>query len=203
MKKRVPILLDDEALQEVGMIVNQWPDWGKNWGRLFFTGRRFILDVEKSKFTSYDEAALPSLPLISYWIKPDFSYLFSILGLYFFREVGSLKKKRFNTLSFTVTAKGKKIQCEYLIDGPNGHEIMNDEYSQSWSLYKPASNKGFLQTITALISKTKATQVTDLIQHTHTCHHMNNILIETNPLSGPKKLTEHSFSYWGPYPILV
>ncbi len=199
VRKRTPILLRDEQLDTVAQIKVEWGGWGTTWGLLYFTGRRFILDAEKARFPDAPEGAVPSLPLTSFWIKPDFSDLFSLLDVSFFLEQGTFRKKRFNTLIYSATAMegSPSLRCGYMAGGPGGEQFMNDEYEQFWSsVERTHSIQHFSKNINDMIAEARKTNVSELIEHTYTCHHMMTAIIETNPLSGPKGVSENPFSYW-------
>ena len=100
VRDKEPLLMKDEKLEKIADI--RWeanPDLnaGERWGPLYYTGRRFIIDTVSFKAQAWHGQEIEfSLPLNSYWIKPDYSDLLDALDMDFFFEDGVFRKKKYN-----------------------------------------------------------------------------------------------------------
>ena len=93
VRERVPVLLEDEELEQVGTVKQILETGGWKAGTLYYTGRRFIFDVREFEVVTDYRDVVPTLMMASIWIKPDFSGLLSMLGLSGFLEEGDSKKE--------------------------------------------------------------------------------------------------------------
>ena len=212
VRKKNPILLDDEKLVHIGLVKRQGVfggHGGTTIGPMYYTGRRFMLDtIEFETETHMGHEAEFSLPLTSYWIKPEFTQLMDKLNANYFHQEGVFRKKRYNKVDYTVSGIEKPgllaeraLSCGYQLVGDN--RLFYDVYKQYINSLDENNIEAFSEKIEKMINDAYVTDVCNLITHTYTCKMYPDAIIETALAYGGKKLTEAAFSLCGLFGIIV
>ena len=209
-RKKIPILLSTERLQKVADIQTKSVT-----GQLYFTGHRFlyeysVLEMAVSRFAEVGKHFIYTHPLLSIWIKPDFTEFLQLIGRPAIRETGSLRKKQYRRMTFRVNEvkrSGRRqpyaVYCGYLWDGPNGSLV--DEDAQ-FAFATPDSTlpaEQFALELRELIRQAKPTPVSDLLAYTYRCHARPDAFIATDPTAGVRSMQEQSYAHWSTFPIIV
>jgi hypothetical protein len=209
-RKKAPILLSIESIQKVADIQTRSVT-----GQLFFTGYRFLyeysmLEMAMSRSDEVGKHFIYTHPLLSIWIKPDFTEFLQLIGRSAIRELGTFRKKQYRRMIFRVNEvkrPGRRqplaVYCGYLWDGPNGSYI--DEASQ-FAFATPDSPlpaEQFALELRELIRQAKPIPIAELLAYTYRCHARSDALIATDPTAGVRSMQEHPYAHWSTFPILV
>jgi len=149
-------------------------------------------------------------PLQSYWIKPDFSELLQLTNSNSLREIGMLRKKQYQDMTFRVHEvkspgfrQPKAVYCGYLWDGLDGQYVDNAVFTVFASLGNDPSAETFAEILRNLIEKAVSTPVTELLAYTYRCHAQPDALIATSISADVRNMQEHPYAHWSTFPIIV
>jgi len=204
--ERAPVLLDDEELEPVGNVKLLIATGGWELGKLYYTGRRFIFDVQEFQVVTEYGDVLPTPPMASTWIKPDFSGFLSMLGLPGFIEEGTIRKSVYNRMRYEVTGVKRKfmvgefVSSAWVLTGPNSSKTIEGGI---WVPAEEITVKQFYEDLKSLVEKAKETKVEDLIAHAYACHNAGDVWIATSFIMGPRRMSELPYAYWSENPVLV
>ena len=212
IRERIPVLLEDESLERVGIIKSGWTGW---WdiGTLYFTGKRFIYDTIAFKYLETGVMRIgtevtPTLTMKSIWIRPDFSDLLSLVGLQGFYEEGTFKKKVYNEMAFEITGikkkllSGKIITSVHRIRGPGVEKKVEPEF-QWWPMEEGMSAEELHKKVKQMVDGAEKTKIGDLIAHTYACHEAEDVWIATCYAMGPRRMCERPYALWGDVGMVV
>ena len=209
-REKAPILLSTERLQKITDIQTKSVT-----GQLYFTGQRFlyeysVLEMAVSRSAEVGKHFIYSHPLLSIWIKPDFTEFLQLIERPAIRETGTLRKKQYRRMTFRVNEvkrPGRRqphaVYCGYLWDGPNGSHV--DENAQ-FAFATPDSAlpaEQFALELRELIRQAKPTPVAELLAYTYRCHARPDAFIATDPTAGVRSMQEHPYAHWSTFPIIV
>ncbi len=207
VRERVPVLLEDEELKQVGAVKQILETGGWKAGTLYYTGRRFIFDVREFEVVTDYRDVVPTLTMASIWIKPDFSGLLSMLGLSGFLEEGTVRKNLYDRMAYEITGIKKKfmvgefVASTWVLTGPNSRKTMGE------GRWVPAEEgltlEQLYEKLRSMTERAKETRVEDLIAHAYACHRAGDVWIATSLTMGPRKMSELPYAYWSVTPILV
>ena len=206
IREKAPVLLKDERLEKVGTVKQLYEIGGWKAGTLYFTGRRFIFDVQAFEIVTDREEVTPTLTMGSIWIKPDFSSILSFLGLSGFLEEGTIRKNLYNSLKFEITGTKKKmfigeyVRTTWVLTGPGSRKTMGEG---RWVPLEDLPLEQFYERLKVMTKDAKETKVEELIAHAYACHKANDVWIATSVDMGPRKMSELPYAYWSSSPILV
>ena len=207
IREKVPVLLEDESLEKVGTIKQLYKIGGWKKGTLYFTGRRFIFDVQAFEVVTEHEEVAPTLTMGSIWIKPDFSDILSLLGLSGFLEEGTIRKNLYNSMRFEIIGIKKKmlvgqyIASTWVLAGPSSSKTVGESW---WvPLEEDLSLEQFYEKLKLMTKNAKKTKVNDLIAYAYACHKTDDVWIATSMEMGPRKMSELPYAYWWSSPIVV
>jgi hypothetical protein len=212
VKEKNPLLIEEETLEFIGNVRRNGlfgDHGGTTFGPMYFTGRRFIIDsLEFETETQMGQEIEYSLPLSSYWIKPDFTNLFNKVDLNHFFKDGIIRKKLYNDLTFIVKGiekpglfADKAVACGYILKGDD--EMFFDFYKQHLINLDEKPLEEFLETIKNAIEKSVTTDVCSLIEHSYTSMKNTNSFIETSLAYSGKRLESIAYSLSGRIDLLV
>lgn len=210
VQDKSPLLLSDEELRKVGDIQTGRRTIYQQWGPLYFTGRRFIFETKEFSVQSTGNAEY-SLPMWSYWIKPDFTELLSLINLPAYYVKGRLNKRLFNKLSFKVLKVGQRIPgqlakavaCDFVMTDTSDVDLDNfmslgSSHRIFWAYaQKDQTLERLGDELQSLISEAKETKVTDLIIHTYQSQREKDAMIDTSFSYGPREIRDHPYSRLG------
>jgi hypothetical protein len=212
VRQKTPLLLDGETLDFLGDVRRNgiFGEYGgTTFGPMYFTGRRFILDtLEFETETHLGHEIEYSLPMTSYWIKPDFTNLFSKIGLNYFFKDGIIRKKRYDDLQFGIKGiekpgffADKALACGYNLTGED--EMFFDYFKQHIINLDEKSLEEFSDIMDSLIEKSIVTDVCSLVEHTYNSMENTDAVIETSLAYSGKNLGSGPYSLCGRIGTLV
>ncbi|MBD3207257.1 zinc-ribbon domain-containing protein [Candidatus Bathyarchaeota archaeon] len=212
VREKNPLLLEGETLEFIGNVRRNGffgEHGGTTFGPMYFTGRRFILDTLEFETETYMGQEIEySLPLTSYWIKPDFTNLFKRVDFDFFFKDGIIRKKRFNTLKFELKGiekpgilSGKALTCGYHLRGED--EMFFDFSKQHIVNLDEKPIEEFSEMIHGLIEESLVTDVCSLIEHTYSAIENRDSVIETSLAYSGRNLESSPYSLCGRAGLLV
>ncbi|MCW4041269.1 MAG: hypothetical protein NWE83_11030 [Candidatus Bathyarchaeota archaeon] len=209
-REKAPILLPTERLQKVADIQTKSAT-----GQLCFTGHRFLyqytmLEMAMSRSDEVGKHFIYTHPLLSIWIKPDFTELLQLTRSPAIRETGTFRKKQYRRMTFRVNEVKRPrrrqphaVFCGYLWDGPDGSHVDEDAQYAFATPDPLLSAEQFALELRELIRQAKPTPITDLIAYTYHCHARPDALIATDPSAGIRHMQEHPYAHWSTFPIIV
>lgn len=210
IREKAPILLSTERLQKVTDIQT------KNvTGQLFFTGRRFlyeysVLDMAISGSAEVGKHFIYTHPLLSLWIKPDFTDFLQLTGHPAIRETGTFRKKQYRRMTFRVNEvkrPGRRqppaVYCGYVWDGPTGSHVDDDAQFAFATPNSSLPAEQFALELRELIRQAKPTPVAELLAYTYRCHARPDALIATDPTAGVRSMQDQPYAHWSTFPIIV
>jgi hypothetical protein len=209
-REKTPILLPQEQLQKVVDIRTKSLE-----GQLYYTGQRFlyevnVLEMEMSRSSEVGKHFIFTKPLLSFWIKPDFSELLRLTNCTVLREIGKFRKKQYHDMTYCVREvkrpgfrQPKAVYCGYLWDGPDGQYVDDAAFSIFAAPSGDTSAETLADKLGNLIRQAVSTPVTELLAYTYRCHARHDALVATTADAGVRSMQEHPYAHWSTFPIIV
>lgn len=209
-REKAPILLPTERLQKVADIQTKGVT-----GQLFFTGNRFLyeytmLEMAMSRSDEVGKHFIYTQPLLSIWIKPDFTEFLQLTRCPAIRETGTFRKHQYRRMTFRVNEvkrPGRRqphaVYCGYLWDGPDDSHVDEDAQFAFATLDSALPAEQFALELRELIRQATPTPIAELLAYTYRCHTRSDALIATDPTAGIRSMQEHPYAHWSTFPIIV
>jgi hypothetical protein len=209
-RAKAPILLPTESLRKVADIQAKGVT-----GQLSFTGQRFLYEytVQEMAMARGDEVGkhfIFTRPLLSYWIKPDFTEFLQVTNHHTLRETGTFRKKQYRRMTFRVNevkrpGRGQPlaVYCGYLWNGPDGEYVDADQQVAFMTPDPAFPAEQFALELRELIRQATPTPIADLLAYTYRCHAQPDACIATSPTTGVRSMQEHPYAHWSTFPLII